>query len=134
MSDEWCMQVFIKGSQNTSQALIDIVRNKTYGEKASHCAPCHKCMLVTFGGINSTSPWDLHQSLPGALTAGLLLQWGHLLPPGPITPWSACLIPSQMKLVSDACPCGACAKVVPCGLTEQMPLRCLCQSGAMRPH
>ena len=33
ISDEWCMQVFIKGSQNTSQALIDIVRNKTYGEK-----------------------------------------------------------------------------------------------------
>ena len=27
------MQVFIRGSQNTSQALIDIVKNKTYGKR-----------------------------------------------------------------------------------------------------
>ena len=27
------MQVFIKGSQKTSQALIDVVKNKTYGER-----------------------------------------------------------------------------------------------------
>ena len=45
--NRWCagcdsldtlMQVFIKGSQNTSQALIDIVKNKTYG-KCNHAMP-----------------------------------------------------------------------------------------------
>ena len=100
-SDNALMQVFIKGSQNTSQALIDIVKNKTYGEPAMQCpvfrTAAHLIQVET-PCCRGCCLCRLHLT-----PVSLLLQWAPLTPPGPTIPWCACQTPSQMLWVSPPC-------------------------------
>ena len=111
------MQVFIKGSQNTSQALIDTVKNKTYGEEDLPLCCMPQACVDHFRrhrqhkplGSSSASAWCTDSRVAAAVGAFNTTRTNHTL---------VCLPDPFSDDVGERC----------------LPLRCLCQSGAMRPH